>query len=240
MARVCGQILWKVATTLALCGVIFVQEGWRSKPYQQWTKDDIIKIVSDSPWAQVQQVSPTTGDRIPAAYVPGVTIRLRSALPIRQALLRLKQIEAKYDKMNDKERAEFDGRMKGLVECPACADNYVITLGAPVSQHQMKNGLPSLRNATLGLLEKRVFLANESGERRELIHFVAPKHDEDEAIFFFPRLDDKGSVLLTSENKKLFFIFEARNLRTGFGLDSIPERFEFDVSKLVVDGRVEF
>lgn len=167
-------------------------------------------------------------------------MRLRSALPIREALVRLKQIEGKYDKLDAGGRSDFDARMKGLLACPACAENYIVTLGPPVSTRAMKNGMNALRNAALSLLEKRVYLLNERGERRELVHFVAPKTDEDEATFFFSRLDDKGNLLLTNESKKLIFVFEARNIRTAFGLDLIPERFEFDVSKLILNGKVEF
>jgi hypothetical protein len=225
---------------LAVRIVASAQQYWQSKPYQEWTKEDIIKIASDSPWAQVQQARPTTGEHIPTNYLPSVTIRLRSALPIRQALLRLKQIDAKYDKMNDKERSAFDVKLNGLLECPACADNYVVTLGPPISQHQMKNGLGALINAELALLQGRVYLINDAGERRDLIHFVAPKHDEDEATFFFPRLDEKGRPLLSANNKRLIFMFEAKNLRSGYDLNSVPERFEFDVSKLTINGKVEF
>jgi hypothetical protein len=241
MKGVCRRCLLAAISIplLSFLASVSAQSLWE-KPYEQWTKDDIIKIASDSPWAQVVQTSPTTGDRIPLAYVPGVTVRLRSALPIRQALVRLKQLEAKYDKMSEQNRADFDAKMKGLLECPPCADNYIITFGPPVSQRQMKSGIGSLKNVTLSLLEKRVYLINELGERRELVHFVAPKHDEDEATFFFPRLNDKGNALLTRDNSRLIFVFEAKNLRTGWGLDSIPERCEFDVSKLILNGRVEF
>ena len=226
--------------TLAVFGTISGQQGWQTKPYQQWTKDDIIKIASDSPWAQVQQARPATGENIPTAYLPSVTIRLRSALPIRQALWRLKQLDAKYERMKDDERTKFDAQMKGLLECPACADNYIVTLGPPISQHQMKNGLGSLVNTNLSLLQSRVYLVNERGERRELIHFVAPKHDEDEAVFYFPRLDGKGNPLFANGSKKLYFIFEAQDLHTGAGLGLIPERFEFDVTKLTISGKIEF
>jgi hypothetical protein len=241
MKRSWRGFLFAVVSVLLLTVVASVcaQNPW-SRPYQQWTKEDIIQIASASPWAQVVQASPTTADRVPLAYVPGVTVRLRSALPIRQALVRLKQLEAKYDKMTEHDRAEFDLKMKGLLDCPACADNYIITLGPPVSTRQMKSGIGSLKNVTLALLEKRVYIINELGERRELVHFVAPKHDEDEATFFFPRLDDRSTPLLTKDSGKLIFVFEARNLRTGWGLDSIPERYEFDVSKLLFNGRVEF
>ncbi len=235
-----------VHLNVLVCGVILAvtvsaraQNVW-TRPYQQWTKDEIIKIASDSPWAQVQQASSTTGERVPLAYVPGVTIRLRSALPIREALVRLKQIEGKYDKLDAAGRTALDERTKGVLGCPACTENYIVTLGPPVSTRGMKSGIYSLRNIAFGLLEKRVYLLNDRGERRELIHFVAPKTEEDEATFFFPRLDEKGNPLLTNESRKLVFIFETRNIRTTFGLDSIPERFEFDVSRLVLDGKIEF
>jgi hypothetical protein len=224
---------------LACTTIAYAQALWQ-RPYGQWTKDDVIKVASDSPWAQVVQVSPTIGDHTPVAYLPAVTVRLRSSMPIRQALVRLKQIGSRYDKMSDVERAEFDTRTKGLLECPACADNYIVTLGPPVSTRQLKSGIPGLRNAAVAVLQGRVYLANDRGERRELTHFVAPKHDDDEATFFFARLDDKGAPLLTAESKKLIFIFEAKNIRTAFGLDTIPERCEFDVAKLLQNGKVEF
>jgi hypothetical protein len=228
------------AYLLVLLNVAYTQEVWREKPSQQWAKEDIIKLASDSPWAQLGQAPPTTGDWSPTNYIPAVTVRLRSARLMRQALLRLKQIEAKYDKMGDKEKTDFDARIKGLLECPACVDNYVVTLGPPISNRQMKSGIGSLKHAFFAQLEKRVYLMNERGERRELAHFVAPKHDDDEAVFFFPRLDEQGRPLLTPDTKKLILIIEAKNIRTGFGLDSLPEKVAFDVARMLIDGKVDF
>lgn len=238
--RTIHRIIFTTICLLMAPGLATAQDVWVQKPFQQWTKDDIIKVAGDSPWAHVKEITPPIGEWTPTAYLPAVTVRLRSALPIRQALVRLKQLEAKYDKMGEKERAEFDSKTRGLLECPACAENYVISLGPPISKRQMKSGIRSLKNAVLSQLEKRVYLVNDRGERRELIHFVAPKHDEDEAMFFFPRLDANGNPLLTSGSQKLVFIFEAQNLRAGYGLDSIPERFEFNVTKMILNGRVEF
>jgi hypothetical protein len=66
-------------------------------------------------------------------------------------------------------------------------------------------------------MEKYAYLTNERGERRELVHFIAPKHDGDEAIFFFPRLDDQKRPLLTPKSKKLFSILP-RNNPSGMGV----------------------
>ena len=65
------------------------QDFWMVKSYKRWTKDEIIRLISDSPWAQVREREANAAD---GSFNPMVTVRLRSAVPIRQALVRLKQI----------------------------------------------------------------------------------------------------------------------------------------------------
>ena len=55
----------------------------------------------------------------------------------------------------------------------------------------------------------------------------------DEAVFFFPRLDEKGAPLLTLDNKELLI-----NLANNQA-DSISN-FKIDVTKLKLNGKVEF
>src|SRR5436190_2531374 len=107
-----------------LTGVGRAQDEWLNKPFEQWSKADVQKLLNDSPWARTQEArldfgsevrriagAPTTSSGHQSTELGGaniavdyrVTLRLRSALPIRQALVRLKQIEAKYDQMNAKE-----------------------------------------------------------------------------------------------------------------------------------------
>jgi hypothetical protein len=163
-----------------------------------------------------------------------VTLRLRSALPIRKAIVRLKQIEARYDQMSDKDRTAFDTKMKGLLECPGCAQNYVITLSCKSTNYPGADALyEGLRGATLPAIKPYIHILNDRGEQRELIHFVAPKAPNEETTFFFPRLDDEDRSLLTPASKKLIFRFSENNARA-------ITNFEINVSKLVLDGRVEF
>src|SRR5215217_2043043 len=79
------------------------QDFWMQRSYKRWTKDEIIKLISDSPRAQVRELEASTTE---GGFTPQVTIRLRSAVPVRQALVRLKQIEANYDKLDAPKRAE--------------------------------------------------------------------------------------------------------------------------------------
>ena len=115
------------------------------KPQQQWTISDVEKLLSDSPWAQTKSKGIAVGYDNPiitSGHIPtpeSVTLRLRSALPVRQAILRSRQIKAKYDKMSDDDKHSFDSKQKDLLECRACIDYYVITLSPPFGQIR---GLP--------------------------------------------------------------------------------------------------
>lgn len=241
------------------------QDFWMEKSYQRWTRDEIIKLISDSPWAQVREVEADTTTVL--GTIPSVTIRLRSAVPIRQALVRLRQIEAKYDNMDEKQRAEFDQKLQGTLDCPACQENYVVTISPPIGTRGLENGLYGLKAASLTLLKGKVYLINDSGDKRELVHFVAPKNDTDEAVLFFPRTDEKGNAFLTNKNKSFTFVFDAANIpiigaeattqrrvvtdgtTPVEGSDTIgtsrrgrtvPRQAAFSVSRLLIDGKVEF
>lgn len=239
------------------------QDFWAGKDYRQWTKEEATRVLNASPWVKTQEVrvkpasarrsvagqnesnvssAPSTGSRqaeLGGAEAPvdyKVTLRLRSALPVRQALVRLRQLEAKYDKMGESQRAAFDAdkRTKGLLECPACAQNYVVTMSArSVNVPGADFVYEGLKSATLPLLRQTVYLANERGERRELVHFTPPKAPGEEAMFFFPRLDDAGKPLFAPGDRKILF-------RTSTGDVAAITNFEFDISALLVGGEVAF
>jgi hypothetical protein len=209
------------------------KDEWQSKPYQQWTKKDVQQVLGDSPWAQTQvrsgpMVSFGGGGTMTPTPDKVYTIRLRSALPVRQALLRLRQLNEKYDEMSDKKKAEFDEKNKILVECPACADNYAISLIPP--------GSGDARFVTAEKMKLYVQLADERGRRRELVYLAPTKTTGQEIVFFFPRLDAKGEPLLTPSSKKLIFSIDTSVL----GLDATIRLFEFDVSKMIANGAVVF
>jgi hypothetical protein len=238
-----------------LTGVGLAQDEWLKKPFAQWSKTNVQKLLNDSPWARTQEArldfgsevrriagAPTTSSGHQSTEMGGaniavdyrVTLRLRSALPIRQALVRLKQIEAKYDQMNAKERAAFDEKMKGLLDCPACAQNYVVTLSCKSTNYPGADALyDGLRGATLPGLKPYVHIENDRGERRSLIHFVAPKAPGEETIFFFPRFDDEDRPLVTPATRKLYFRLSDSNAKAITNI-------ELDVTKLLLNGEIVF
>lgn len=226
-------LLAALAVSLAVAAVAASAqgEGWQSRPHQQWTKSEVEKLLKDSPWARtVVQSGPVVSAAGGAAAGTSDKIyiaQLRSAMPVRLALLRLRQLNEKYDAMSDKKKAEFDE--KNRLECPPCADHYVVSLIPPTSA-------VNTRSVTVPMMKPHVRLLDDRGGRREIAHFIPARGPGQEIIFFFPRLDEQGRPLVTPESRKVIFTIDTNVL----GLDATNTRFEFDVPKMLVNGKVEF
>jgi len=242
---------------LSLMGFV-AQDTLPKGSFDKWSKSEAERILNDSPWARKQelrlrfdkeiqkaagsysgvsaasaaQAQTEVSSDVPVDFV--FTLRLRSALPVRQALVRLRNLETDVEKMNNQQLANFDKQNSGLLDCPACAQNYVVTLSSKSKNVPGADAVFSLfKGARLADLQRYVFISNDRGERRNLIHFVPPKVPGDEATFFFPRLDDKGVQLLTTETKQLI-VNLSDNRPTSIG------NFQVDVSSLLLNGKVEF
>lgn len=238
-----------------LTGTVSAQKVWE-KPFQKWNKEQATKILTDSPWAQTYQSTNALGavsqEQAGRAQIDGsiyrssgagaapgrdaptpVVIRLHSALLVRQALVRIRQIDAGYDKMDDAKRAEFDKSTVGFLSCAICQNYYVVTLTKYIDNSGLKIDEGLFQRTKLEQLKGNVWLSNEKGEKCELIQFNAPKSPADSAVFYFARLDDKGAPFLTLESKTFALVFngsflDARNPYTAF----LPKRLDFNVSKL--------
>ncbi len=239
------------------------QQELLKKPFGQWSKVEVTKLLNDSAWAKTQatrilrrrqlrsiagQVSveapgtdgPATADR--QAALGGVedavdfrfTIHLRSALPIRQAIVRLVQLEAKYDQLPSTQKKALDAQTKELLECRECTNNYIISVGFGSTNSQ---GLDLIydwfKGQTVESLRGYIYLANDHGGKRELNEFIPPKVPGDEAFFFFARQDRDGKPLIATSDKRLLFRMSdvSANSVTNFTLDVAP---------MIADGKVEF
>ncbi|HKE59861.1 MAG TPA: hypothetical protein VKB46_24285 [Pyrinomonadaceae bacterium] len=249
--------IWALLSVV-LAAVVYAQGQLPAKPFSQWSRSEAERVLNDSAWAPKQelrikfdkerqsaagsysgvsaasaaQAATEVTSQVPVDFV--FSLRLRSALPIRQALVRLRTLETDIEKMNEQQLAQFDKQTRGLLECPACTDNYVVTLSSKSRNTPGADAVYTVfKGGRLADLQRYIFIANEHGERRPLIHFVPPKVPGDEATFFFPRLDDKGAALLTADNKELL-------VNLSDNQPSSISNFKLDVSKLVLNGKVEF
>lgn len=259
MKRIYQAFSFLIVVLCLACGPLVLGQTIYSvdNSYKKWSKKDVERVLNNSPWVSVQEVrirkegqaqriagAPPSltrdetnsvasgGSDIPIDFI--FTLRMRSALPIREAIVRQKQLDAKYDSMDEKQKSAFDARVKGLLECPACVGNYVLTLSSKSKNSPGADAVYStFKGARIDDIKRYIYLANERGERRELVHFVAPRAPGEEAVFFFPRLDDKGNPLFGADSKEAIVNLtnNAVNLSTNF---------RFDIAKVISNGQVSF
>jgi hypothetical protein len=208
------------------------QQNWEKTPYRSWDAADVKAVLEKSAWSRVVEQDTSVGSSIlgvnAAKMEVQTVILLRSAQPVRQALLRERQLANKYDRMNAAERVAFDEKNKALLDCPACAKYYVISVkcnyacygGSFVEDHK-----------------KSFYLVNDRGERRELAGATPLADKQEGALFFFPRLNDKGAPLLTPASRELTFQFL---IRAVVNADSMSQKYKFDVTKMMRGGEVVF
>jgi hypothetical protein len=241
---------------------IMPQNDGNSRPYKEWTKQDVTRLLNDSPWAKTQtvriaprrqmrsvagQVSATPGSEgaVPTdgkAALGGAeeaidysfTVRLRSALPIREAIVRLVQLDSNYDRMPPAEKKSLDTQTRELLECHECADHYVISVGFGSTNSQGADPIYNwFRGHSAQSLKGYIYIQNDRGDRRDLAAFIPPRVPGDEAFFLFARKDKQGKPLLTVDHKKLLLRMSDANANS-------VTNFNLDVSRMVVNGRVEF
>lgn len=223
------------------------QKAWE-KDWTKWKKEEAFKVLNDSPWAKsytnvdvsysygsINRSGFDSGAQLPAS--PPVILRMYSSLKVRQAVLRLRQLQANYDKMDTKQKAEFDEKSKTFLDCENCKKYYVFILLQPVTEPNIKSVVgESFKTEQLSNLKDKIFLLNDKKEKRELAQFAAPKTDADAAIFYFPIMDENQKPLISSETKKITIQFKTSLL---YGMAYLQD-VELDVSKMLIDGKFDF
>lgn len=239
------------------------QRAWE-KPIEKWDKEAALNVLKESPWAQSYQSAEgsAAAERAQSSLEQAdqrlgraewgrtarglgpqpVVVRLQSGLPIRQALVRLQQIEMGYDRMDAEKRAKYDAEAKTFLDCKICQDYYVVTLTK--FKRSASEGVDEAMFQTLKMedLKGNVQLVNDKGEQRELIYFLAPKQSGESATLYFKRKDNNGNLLLTPESKTVKLVFNRAFLdnRTNPYGALLPRHFEFKVPKLIINDQLAF
>lgn len=233
------------------------------KEIDKWSKKDALEILNDSPWAKLHQsiqgaanasasealraqsdnrlAGAERGSSARVGAPPPVIIRLYSGLPIRLALTRLNQIGSDYDKMNDEGKAKFNSEGKKMLDCAICQNYYVVTMMQVPNPSGQTVEEAIFQGMTNEQMKGNIWLKNDKGEIRELAQFLPPQKRGDSATFFFPRLNDKGELLLTKDNSDLSVVFNGNFLTANNRFAYLlPRQFDFKVSKITRGDMVVF
>lgn len=238
---------WMVATVAALLLQMpaAAQEFWEKKPFTEWTKDQCLKVLHDSPWAKTFTIStvkqdrfgqPTKGETRQTEQRIFYHAQLRSALPVRQAVVRLSQIENHYDKMKDAEKKAFD----------SSAERYLNSVYPDIIVHVDYESDVEFYDKELAnhwqtrqpkeMINSSVYLTTSDGKRIPPTNFKTEKGAGRAFEFMFPREID-GMPVVAANVESFRVEFPNPQVRD---LNDPRTTFEFRMDRMKYKGQLVF
>jgi hypothetical protein len=136
------------------------------------------------------------------------TVRLFSALPIRQAYVRNFQITNRYDRMSSEDKRAFDARFAPALTLDT-SDQIIVAVHFSTNHRQMAMEVDrQLKQATFEVLKQSAYLIGDRVGRVPLKGYFPPSPDGTGAKLVFPR-EVNGKPVLTAEDRELkleFFV----------------------------------
>jgi hypothetical protein len=218
---------------------------WKDKDYRQWSRNECRKMLQDSPWAKAYVLSqvfitsldaPLADQRQAAEREREANprtvfqLQLRSARPIRQALVRLQQLQMGYDERSEEERQQFDRQAEEFLaaQFPDTVIVYV-EYGSNVDADNRRLRL-EWQSKTTETLRNSVFLLGSKGVRVPLENYTVAEGAQQTFQFVFPRQVD-GRPVVGPQDKRLQVEFEYGGQRL---------LVEFPLKKMMVGGDLLF
>jgi hypothetical protein len=222
----------------------------KDRPWADWSKKEAEKMLEDSPWSQTQTdsdtsqmfYSPTSDPRLSGGRDTSTTgarlgegatnqtvnvkfhVRFFSARPIRQALVRLMEIQ-------QKPTTEVAARLTNFAELQST--NSIIVTVTYESNDQRYSGtiMQAFNSAATGTLKNNTYLERNDGKRLFLEEYVAPGKDGFGARFIFLRELD-GQPFITQDTREVRFYAEYPK---GIKIDR-----RFKVADMTYGGELEY
>jgi hypothetical protein len=231
----------RLVVFLLLASVGAAQSGdyWQKKDYRQWTERECRKLLEDSPWANIHNVSQVFLDQIHIDSTsrerqsnPRILYRvqIRSATPVKQALVRLSQIDSNYDEMTADARQAFDKNVEKVL-----SDNNAqfvvmhVSYTANVQNDDRELGR-YWHSQTTERLKNLVFLIGGGGVKVPLSIYRPGEGASREFQFVFPR-EYNGRPVIGPGDKTLKLEFNHPNIR---GAERVL--IEFKTEKMMMQG----
>ncbi|MDR1728281.1 MAG: hypothetical protein LBT74_10225 [Acidobacteriota bacterium] len=233
---------------LATCAIALAKDFWEAKTYDQWAQRDCQKLLSNSPWAkelnltvpQVNLGSESSGAMDSQPPYIKYTVQLRSALPVRQALVRQMQIVNKYDAMSAEDKKSFDQRFEEFLAGPPAGFVVAQVSFESNNQNHLQTLIRHWQSQTVDLLKNSVYLRGSKGEKASLAQYVPVEGGNPEFQFIFPREVD-GKPVLAPGDKSLQLEFEYPVIEDNFGAVKFGDGkgfIEFKTDKMKLNGEV--
>jgi hypothetical protein len=229
------------AIFLAAGSAAFGADFWEKKPFDTWSQKECSKLLTDSPWVEdltlmAEGISQSTtgddGQQLNFKY----QIQFRSALPVRQAMVRQMQLAQKYDTLGPEQKQQFDQSAKTFLSADFSDVVVVYVTYKGNSQDKSRELDRYWQSQTMDLLKNNVFLRNSKGEQVALSKFIAPQGAERSFQFIFPRqINGKPFIALEDKSLQLEFSYPVIG-----GLGNGKGFLEFKPKKMIFQGNFAY
>ena len=241
-----------VATAIVAVLTASATDVWVGKDWKQWSKDDCARVLVESPWSHVwrgrtpgvntmQATETLTPTHSEAVEFVVYSVQIRSALPVREAIVRQQQIDLKYDKMTDEQRKAFDSQAAQILSRKY---DDVILVHVDYSKGKAATILAGDLHAYVqkGIEDLDAVLTTDDGAPTKVSHFDINPKSPYSFDLVFPRVVN-GVPVIHDAQKHLAIQFMSPELIGAYGGTNIPRervRVEFDLSKMLVDGKPSY
>lgn len=255
MKRAAIRSLVFLAALTLLAGLVTVTGQEKTKAWGEWSKKDAEKMLNDSPWGQTQTdtntdqmfYSPTNDPRLggrttsttDSRIAEGATnqavnlkfhVRFYSARPIRQALVRLMELQQKPS-------PEVEAKLTGFAELQSTGSIIVTVTYEANDQRASAPVMQAFNSANTGLLKNECYLERTDGKRLFLEEYVPPGKDGFGARFIFLRELD-GQPFLTTETAGVRFFAQFPGAKSDATGTKIDRRFK--IADMMYKGALEY
>jgi hypothetical protein len=237
------------AGLLAILGLVVstatAEDFWVKKDWKQWTAGDCKKLLESSPWAVRKMVENESNvNRLPSAAnganadtalnrdtgEVNYIVQIRSAAPMRLALIRLQQIERQYDKMSDADKKAFDAQMDE--QYPNQDNRVIVHVKYSGTREQLAIDISkSWKSIPRDTVPADMILISSNGSRATPLTFVGDPSGGDEFELTFPRSG-------LGEGFKSFKLQIPHPALGDFGASKVTVEFKLD--KMTFEGKPAF
>lgn len=231
--RLVVAVCWMLAASPAW------PQFWEKKEYTKWQQPECNRVLYDSPWARQYslntvlitplQAGPTDEARESRPQIAYVA-QFRSALPVRQALVRLGQLSAGYDKSSTEERAKIDQQAAEFLDRKFDDAVVVYVSGSSNVVAHQRELERHWRAQGQVVLTTSAYLILQNGKK------VSPSQaqvGDGNFQLVFPREVDGQAVLDAGNKKSVYIEFPHPNIG---GLGDARVLLEFKPNKMVYRG----
>jgi hypothetical protein len=223
------------------------KEFWEEKDYKQWSAQECSKILNNSPWTQMITDSANSSirdgdERFSIQY----TAQLQSALPVRKALVRKDQIQAKYDTLSAEQKMAFDQQSEALLSQTTYSDKIVVMLKRTTTHVGLGVELDNFWQTYLH--KNYVFLSNDRGVKTPLLSLQSAGGKSRILQLVFSR-QVGGKDIINSQDINLILEFRTekfgihqddRSVYKAMASEAVTQTIRFNVKKMMINGELQY